>query len=349
MLIVSCEEIYRPNIDKVDNLLVVEAIFITNKAINSVHLYQTRGFNDANYSYPSVSGATVYLTDDLEASITGTENSEGTYTFDQKLDSDRQYTLNIELDGEIYQSEVQSVPDIPSIDAIYAEYDYSISIDGTASSSDKIEKEYGFQTYADMKSAGETNHFRFFGRKVVQYIDTYDTMVNGIPMTLPIFIWRSIYPNGTFNIAGPPEYSTSKDITKHPLEFFPQNYNKYFPDTLSFAGWIYIIDQYGLNEDTYNYYEKINQQLDNQGKIFDPIYIQLEGNITCKTDPQKKVLGNFEISSYAQSRCFLTYYKNKEEFRIKRINYFYDIPYSGYIKDNMPDFWETLNRTYPTE
>lgn len=349
LLIVSCEDIYQPNIDSANNLLVVEAILISNRPDNSIHLYHTRGFNDADYSYPPVSGANVYLKDDLGNDISCQEGAQGVYNVNQMLHPERLYTLNIELDGDVYVSEMQTVPDVPTLDTIYGAYDYTVKIDGTANSSDNVEKDYGIQLYTDIKYRNNTNHYRFYGRKVLQYIDTYDTVEITLPVTLPIYIWRSIYPSGTFNIAGPPEYSTSKDISKHPLEFYPQNYNKYFADTLSFAGWIYIIDQYGLNEDTYNYYKKMNQQLDAEGKIFDPVYIQLEGNITCKSNPDKKVLGNFEISSYAESRCFLIYNRIKEDFQIKRIPYFYYIPSSGYIKNNMPDFWESIYRSYPHE
>ena len=348
-LSVSCEQIYQADLEEVDDLLVVEAVFISNRTQNSVYLYKTRGFYETDSTYPAVGGATVYLTDDNGNNLICYEGYEGVYTLNQMLDPTRQYSLNIELDGETYSSEMQAVPDTPVLDTIYGEFDYQVSVDGTASSSDKIEKEYGFQLYSDMKYQGSLNHYRFFGRKVLQYNDTYDTIQGMLPVTLPIYIWRSIYPSGTFNISGPPEYSTSKDITKHPLEFFPQNYYKYFPDTMSFAGWVYIIDQYGLNEDTYKYYEKMNQQLDSDGKIFDPIYIQLEGNITCKTDPDKKVLGNFEISSYAESRCYLLYNRISENLILKRISYFYDVPYSGYLKNERPDFWESINKQYPDE
>lgn len=349
----ACEEIYRPTLDEVDDLLVVEAILISNQTANTIHLYYTQGFNDNNYNYPPASGATVYLVDDQGNSFVCRESSEGYYNLNQMLDSEREYILKIELNGDTFISEMQAIPKTPSIDTIYGEYDYNVSIHGTASSTDKLQKEYGFQLYADMKYREGLNHYRFYAKKIIQYYDYYDTVIGTPPpVTLPIYIWRSIYPGGTFNIAGPPEYSTSKDISKHELEFFPQDYNKYFPDTMSFAGWIYIIHQYGINKDTYDFYKKMNQQLDADGKIFDPIYIQLEGNIRCENNPDKKVLGNFEISSYAESRCYLTYNKAKEELQIKRILYQYDIPSSGYIKftgDNAPDFWESMNKRYPNE
>lgn len=347
ILIVSCEEIYRPSIDIVEDLLVVEAIIISNSETNSIKLYRTRGFYDTD-PYPAVHGANVFLSDGLGNKIPCQEGSEGMYNLSRELEPYHRYKLTIELDGETYVSEEQAIPDIPVFDTVYGEYDFKVSIDGTASSSEKIERDYGFQLYFDFKDKGGTNHYRFDGRKILQY---NDHLITPPPTSqvIPIYIWRSIYPSGRFNISGPPEYSSSKDITKHPLEFFPQNYYKYIADTMSFAGWIYIIYQYGLNEDTYNYYGKVNQQLDNEGKIFDPIYIQLKGNITCTTDPDKKVLGNFEISSYAESRYYLIYNKGDTDFRLKRIPYFYDIPSAGYLVKEGPSFWESMFKIYPEE
>ena len=170
------------------------------------------------------------------------------------------------------------------------------------------------------------------------------------PTRMPIYSWHSYYPTGVFNIAGPPEFSTSNTISKHELEFFEKDYNKYIADTMSFAGWIYYIYQYGINEDTYNYYSDLNSQLDTDGKIFDPVYVQAEGNISCTSNPDIVVLGNFEISSFSEKRYFLNYAKVLDTITsLKNIPYFYDIPEMGHIKDDMPDFWETSNRKYPDE
>ena len=131
-----------------------------------------------------------------------------------------------------------------------------------------------------------------------------------------------------------------KNIKKHRLEFFNQNYYQLIADTQSFAGWIYIIDQYGISEEAYNYYSDLNSQLEAQGKIFDPVYVQVEGNISCINDQEKVVLGNFEIESHKEYRYFLQYGRKNGRFKIKEITHFYDIPNTGSIIDNRPDFWE---------
>lgn len=349
ILAIACEEIYRPDLQVVDDLMVVEAILISGKPTNTIYLYRTKGFNETDASYPRVGGATVYLSDDKNKRIDCNEYSDGAYELNEILDPERSYRLNIQLEGDTYISEMQSIPETPHLDTVYGNREYEVTVEGTASSSESIAKEYGIKLYTDIKQTGNTKHYRFYGRKVVQYTDYFDTVINGLPSQPRIYIWRSLYPDGVFNISGPPRYSTSTDIKKHPLEFFSNNFNRYFPDTMNFEGWIYIIDQYGLNEDTYNYYDKLNSQLGTEGRIFDPIYSQITGNIKCTNDPTKTVLGNFEISSYAESRYYIMYDQLHEPFKLKRIPYYYHVPYSGYIKMYMPDFWESMFKNYPNE
>ena len=159
-------------------------------------------------------------------------------------------------------------------------------------------------------------------------------------MSRPIYIWQTFYPSGSFNIAGPPRYSAEKNIKEHRLEFFNQNYYEIIADTQEFVGWIYIIEQLGISEKAYNYYSDLNSQMEAQGKIFDPIYIQAEGNISCTSDPEKMVLGNFEIESYKQHRYLLKYNTINEKFSIQKLNRYGPIPTKGFIRDIQPDFWE---------
>ncbi|WP_158868216.1 DUF4249 domain-containing protein [Maribellus comscasis] len=350
--VVACEEIYRPDLEEVDAFLVVEAILVSNQTYNNIYLYKTLGFNDDEKDYPSVTGALIYLVDENDNQIECLESAPGTYTLNHNLETGAAYHLIIEYDGEKYESGTQTVPESPVTDSVYAEYTTRIVTTGASSSTDKIEKENGIQIYADMNFNGGINHYRFYARKIIQYIDHYDTTIppSPEPETNPIYRWNSYYPTGIFNIAGPAEYSTDKNIAKHSLEFFESNYNKYFPDTMLFGGWIYIIYQYGINEDTYEFYSDLNSQLDAEGKIFDPIYIQAEGNISCTSNDEKVVLGNFEISSFSESRFYLNYSKYRDSISaLKNIPYFYNIPEDGYVKDIMPDFWETRSKRYPDE
>ncbi len=346
---IACEEVYRPDIDEVDDMLVVEATLVANQQINNILIYRSHGFNSENKTFPPVAGARVYLVDDESNSVLCPETAPGIYQLGQLLDNERSYRLFIELNGEIYESGVQTVPSLPKLDTVYADFETRIRAKGDADSKDDLLKEEGAQILADIEAESAGEHFRFFGKRLIQYQDSYDTVIDGFEETKPIYIWRSTSPFGTFNIAGPAEYSTSKNISKHPLEFFDLDYHKFMPDTMAFFGWIYFIYQYGLNADTYDYYKDLNQQLNAEGKIFDPVYVQPEGNIKCTSDPEQIVLGNFEIATFTEHRYFLFYYNRDRAIFLRRIPYFYDIPDRGYVKDIMPEFWETFDKNYPDE
>ena len=63
--VIACEKVYVADLDDVEDLLVVEAIFVTDNEVNNVYLYKTLNFNSEENAYPAVTGATVRLIDDL--------------------------------------------------------------------------------------------------------------------------------------------------------------------------------------------------------------------------------------------------------------------------------------------
>ena len=348
LLLYSCEDIYVPDLESVDNFLVVEGNLVSTKQINQIRLYMSANFNQEELTYPPVTGAKVYLISESGSANEFTEISPGKYEVDHVLQNQLGYYLKIELNGEVYESGIQVVPDIPNLDSVYCE----LSNDVYLNEENEIVTDVGYRIFADIVQSGEYgNNYRFYARKILQYIDFYDTLLPGYPgpIELPIYFWQSYYPTGIFNIAGPAEYSITDDILKHPLEFYIKNTRTLIADTQIFAGWIYIIDQYNISDETYEYYKDMNSQLDSEGKIFDPIYVQAIGNIKCVSNPQIKVLGNFEIASYKEHRYFLKYTRTSEDFSLKKVPYFYEIPYNGLKKQYKPDFWETEKKTYPND
>jgi hypothetical protein len=64
---------------------------------------------------------------------------------------------------------------------------------------------------------------------------------------------------------------------------------------------VLYLNTYSLNNETYLYYKGMDEQLQSEGKLFDPVAAQLNGNIKCISDPEKKALGFFEASSVSYS------------------------------------------------
>lgn len=345
LTLIGCEEYYVPDLVEVNNMLVVEGLMIANQTDNYIYLYKSENFNVEIPEYPAVSGADVTLLDDQGNSYMFTESMPGTYHINHLLDAAKSYSLSITLEGELYVSAWQSVPELPYIDSIYSDLVTNVSLDND----NKLVEDEGYRLFADISPRSELKHHRFYARKILQYIHYDKMMMVGAvePEDVPVFNWKSYAPGGIYNLAGPPEFSLDNDIIKHPLEFFSLNTRKFMADTQYFAGWIYIIHQYGISKSNFDYFKDLNAQLGTDGKLFDPVYVQTRGNIECSTRPDLEVLGNFEIASYKEHRYFLKYNKNVDSLTMKEIPYFYDIPYRGSETGIRPDFWEVYRRSYP--
>ena len=64
---------------------------------------------------------------------------------------------------------------------------------------------------------------------------------------------------------------------------------------------ILYLNLYSLNNDSYLYYKSMDEQLKSDGKLFDPIAVQLDGNIKCISNQGNKAFGFFEASSVTSS------------------------------------------------
>ena len=95
---------------------------------------------------------------------------------------------------------------------------------------------------------------------------------------------------------------------------------------------------YALNQTSSVYYQELNKQLSFEGKLFDPIAVQLQGNVKCISNPDKLALGLFEVSSCTtRSYWFIFNYGGgvASYLPIKDLTL---LPGTGSSKD-LPDFW----------
>lgn len=343
--IFSCEDIYNPDIEKMDELLVVEARILSDQNHNVIRLSKTAPFNSSGYSYPPANGAIVMLVDSEGKGLTFVEDGKtGLYYYSGVIKQENWYKLHIRYQGEIIETDYQSVPKMPSIDSVYYEPVEKFILTGTDAAAGKLRKERGAQLYVDIDYKSDMKHYRFTHRKIVQY--AYQTeRPGGIPATM--YGWLTMHPREMFYIAGPGEYSSSSAVSKYPLIFLEERFFIQKPEVdIIFIGWIYIVHQYAISEQVYEFYSDLNSQLTAEGKLFDPLYTQARGNLTCVTSPSKVILGNFEISTVREHR-FYVQPMNDNQYFIKEIPYFYNIPSEGEILDNLPEWWEYRGKTYP--
>jgi hypothetical protein len=255
--------------------------------------------------------------------------------------------MQINYKSDVYESTFEPVPKVPELDTLYGVPGKKVIDVAGANSVNDFRESDGIQLYADITHEKDLPYYRFSGRKILQYYYLVDTVWMGSPTKWAVFNWFSFYSQESFNIAAPPDYSTTTDIIKHPIWFLEKSARLTLDQY--FAGWILILYQYGLSKSSYNYYHDLNNQLDSEGRLFDPLYVQARSNITCINDKNKLILGNFEISSMKEYRYFVLYMGDITGYLIKPIPYFYDISQFGEQWIYNPEWWEYPSKTYPDE
>ncbi len=343
----SCEEIYTPNIESRESVIVVDARIMFGKNDNIIRLTESNGFNEENYIYPNISGAEVFIIDSEKNEKALAETSDGVFPVYFNLNPNLEYKIKIAYHGKTFESSFEPVPPLPDLDTVYGIAENKIIKISGNNDVDDIREYPGVQLYTDISHEKEMPYYRFTARKVLQYTYPVEIPWFGEILIEPMYSWLSSYPRDIFNIAAPAKFSTNKNIVKHPLFFMEQNVVIRLDQT--FYGWILILNQFGLSESGYNYYNDLNKQLGSEGRLFDPLYVQARSNLKCTSTPNQLILGNFEISSYKEHRFYVNYISKEQGYLIKPIPYFYEIPDMGEQLTNPPDFWESTSKTYPNE
>lgn len=344
LFMAGCEDIYQPDLENGEDFLVVDARIIAGGGESQVMIYKTKSFNEVERSYPPVTTAEVSLVDTHGGVLPLSHAGGGKYQFTGALTATESYKLVVQAEGERFESDFQQVPAPPSLDTVYV-VPGEILVEGSKDeATGELRKEEGAWLYADISSKGEGNYYRFTSRKVCQYSWLIE---RGMFPPITMYAWLSLKPWEIFNVAGPAEYSSSTDIRRHPLVFLERSYSVFVPDRpVFFLGWIYICHQYAISRDSYDFYKELNSLLSAEGKLFDPLYTQVRGNLTCTSDRGKVILGNFEISRVREYRFFVEY-QGREGYFFKKIPWFFTIPSEGSLADETPDWWEIPNREYP--
>jgi len=338
LLLWGCEDIYDPDIDAVQNVIVVDARIVIGQDQNIIELTESLGFNESDASYSSISGAAISLVDNNGTEYALSETTTGNFLVDFDLNSELSYKLKIVYNGNTFESAYEAVPVIPILDSVYGVIETQVTLSAGESDITAASEDRGVMLYADIVSEPDNPYYRFTARKVMEY--SYEVEIPQPmppPLVEPVFAWKSYYPNGSFNVAAPPEYSSSSEIHKHPLYFLDDKGPVQSGEL--FLGWILILQQYGLSNSAYNYYTDLNSQLESEGRLFDPLYVQARSNIECVTDPDQLILGNFEISTIKERRYYVRYISEDKGFNFFETNNIYDIPLSGADTTYSPDFW----------
>lgn len=337
-LFVSCEDYYKPELEVVPGLLVVESHVTNDPSQNFVRLFKTDDFYNINTT-EKVIGAKVDLIE-IGGQITrAVENSTGYFTFQKTLIPGKKYVLRVSYQKDTYESDQVTMPPIPQIDSLYTIHQVQQSYRTNAYGVPEEVLTPGRKIAIDAPITSALQYYRFSWKAVIEWV-YYPPAVMFPPP--PYFGWITKYDKGLFNIAGPKEFSVSTKVKNHPILSLAYDSELYLDSAKQIAmGWILIIDQYGISRDSYKFHDKLNKQFSADGSLFDPLLTQVYGNMRCKNDASKIALGFFDLNSYRQYRYYLNLGTNENSKGIqRRLNRYLPIPSAGYVRENPPEFWE---------
>ena len=347
---ISCYEPYFPEVEALKKVMVVNALITNENAPYHISLSYAESFDSTSKVIPLTS-AEVIVTDNHGNHYLFQESDSGDYVSDPFQFTGipgHTYTLHINSqDGYEYESDPQFLPDAYSPDKTYAEYDYKETF---SQQNGKTVLSHGAKILTDIENQTDSiARFRFTSNLVIQYFFPKCPMFGTCSY---YYCWKSHNANPDINLPGREYGVNSASITRHEVCFVDENPTCY---ALNYAQGSQVITEYkffdihnrliylnlyGLNNDAYLYYKSMGKQLKSDGKLFDPIAVQIVGNIKCISNPGNMVFGFFEASSISNS-AFNIDFRNLTNGQpsIKAIKYILPPEPKGCRVDTAPPFW----------
>jgi hypothetical protein len=301
----ACREIYEPVLENGEHILIIEALMTDAVEEYFVKLSYTSPFNSPDTGNP-LSGASVWVTDYSDNSIqTYTESKAGYYSFLPDLTSKgingHTYTLHIKTpEGELYESSPEMLNAPVRVDSVYGFIKNRVVLTAT---SDNGSVSYQTQPYIDIAAdirTISTSNVRLKSDWLFEMIDHHDEVLGQPPP--PTYRW-TFYKDSPICLSD----VTGSQIKKNQfagsllIGYLRLLYSKYH---LNYV--ILSMNFYNLNDDSFIAYSAMQDQLEANDALFDPVATQIGSNISCITNPEKTVIGLFEASSHIQVLYFVS-------------------------------------------
>lgn len=336
--LISCKEIYFPELKKNDKVLVVSGLLTDESKAHVVQLSWSKSVG-VNESYLPVTNARLFITNECFDKFFLAESRPGLYVTDSLTfipsigDS---YKLHVELDnGDVYESDYQTLlPEVSfsGIKGVNGKKDFLVG----DQNSTLLQSYEGIETFLDIPNVSNViPMMRFDVSLIIQY--SYE--VNGAS-TSTYYCWKRVNPNLNINITKVKYDMDATDSLQHSICFLPRS--KFFWELdYDYSCFIIQINGYRLNDQSYLFYKQAYDQLEADNSILDPIAVQLSSNIRCVNNPEKLAFGIFEVSSVKNSTYII---RDRIETDIEFVsapNFPLYFPNSGCSLDVFPSIWYT--------
>lgn len=286
----GCITRFVPETIEIKDLLAVEGLITDQPQTYYVYLSISQPLGQT-YIKESLGGCLVSVSDDHNQVFNFNEISTGTYISDSTVFqgiTGRSYTLHIVTNESFNNLEFESIPmelkAVPAIDSLY--YEKVTIREATVSS----QKDEGCQIY--INTHDPENNCRFYRwtySEAWEFWLPYD-----VPNNRCWFYDSSdrIYVKST-------KILSEDKIYRYPIKFISDK-----TDRLK-EKYSILVTQYSLNEDEFNYWEKLQNISDNVGGLYDFIPSNVHSNIFCLDIPDYEAMGYFSVSAVTSKRIFI--------------------------------------------
>jgi len=367
--VISCTEIYNPDISSDTQALVVEGLITNDSGPYTVKLSMAKPlpFDSVGVTSYTVRGATVTITDNNNKTYSLSEYVSGTYitsaNFQAKIGD--VYKLHIKTkSGNIYESNPEKLLPPQTYDSVRGFSIYENYVNSDNEVINVAGADVRLDLFSSCSASDSVPACRFSPLLILQYWYTYRDVDNDDNEILSYhwvnFGWKTYKLNSIENISEEKIPSINPSIQNHSICFIPYNvssYALYLPSSTPILIYYLKVNQYTLNHDSYRFYKSANNQLSASGKLFDPISSQLYSNMNCLNDASKIVVGLFEVSS-VKKYAFALELKNSKKTVLVNSTEYLKIPEtsfsqykewdlignppdndSAYIYIPLPDWW----------
>ncbi len=345
--VLSCQKEYKlNNLDNHEKIPVINGTITNGNEICSVQLSWASPFDNQGTEY--ISNAVVILEDTHGNMDYLTPTDLGKYSTSPDgitRQVGEKYKIQVQLEGETYETPFELIPEPIDYDSLYPEYERKREVDYNIYG--KVITKYikGIKIMHQMgKNIPETKYFRFRFRVLAQYLYTNITL----DVSTAVYIWQIFaYNNSATKYASVSPDQIAYNLNKYESIFLTYNLTEMNcpkiredPFLAKPDGWVIETTLYTYNSTAYEYYAAIESQINAGNKIFDPIPSQIQGNLTCISDSSKLVFGMIEFSTKTiQYQGIYWDGLSPEIFGNIRLDN-YQIPYfNGLLERVMPDFY----------
>jgi len=204
------------------------------------------------------------------------------------------YALDIKTGNKHYQSAFVLPVRTPEIDEVSWKINDDLSLDIMVSTHDP---------------ENEVNYYRWAFEEDWEYTATFVALYRYDPLLAQIVEQDLSTPNNRFycwssNVSKEMLLGTTDRLTEAVIKNKPVLSIPAYDSRLSFLYSI-LVKQYGLDKESYIYYENLRKNVEDNGTIFGPQPNEKTGNIRCLSNPDEPVIGYIAISKETTSRIFI--------------------------------------------